>query len=198
MESRGVSGSSGAQKTMLTLNEVKALQSAKSSRVSSRPNTIAKSSSTVWNDFRVLFVDDVRQDLVQCQICQAILRHTAGHEGSGTSGMRHHLLNHQKKAAAASAEAASGGRQQSLASMLTKTVPEGQINSTKKKLAHAIAVACACDMRPLSMCEGKMFSLLRSACDVTRAATFTPTGGCRLCGGAKNGSALLEKDRLIL
>ena len=166
MESRELPGSSGSQRTILTLNEVKALQSAKSSRVSSKVNTTAKSSA-VWNDFRVLFVDDVRQDLVQCQICQAILRHTGGHEGSGTSGMRHHLLNHQKKAAAANAEAASGGMQQSLKSMLTKTVPEGQINSTKKKLAHAIAVACACEMRPLSMCEGKMSSLLLNArcCD---------------------------------
>ena len=149
-------GPSRSSKTIFSLTEVTALQREKSDRVVTKVNpvvSLSRASSKVWSDFHFVYVDGVRQNFVQCQVCQTIMKHTTGHDGSGTSGMRHHLASHERKAAA---EAASGSSQRSLKSMLAKAVPEGQVNATKRKLADAIALACARDMRPLSMCEGEL------------------------------------------
>ncbi|KAF0301787.1 Transposable element Hobo transposase [Amphibalanus amphitrite] len=173
-------GPSGVRKTVFTPSEVKALLACKSDRVTrADPTASAKLKLSVWAEFHVIAIDNVRQDIVQCRTCLTLLRHTSGHDGSGTSGMRQHLASHAKKAAEATKSA---GRQLPLTSMLTKSVPEGQLNATKRKLADAIAIATALDMRSIRMCEGEGFA--------TMAQAFLDVG-------ASLGHVKLTKEKLI-
>lgn len=108
---------------------------------------VQKSKSNVWSSFRRVLVDGKEVDFVSCTKCSAVLSHTTGVFGCGTSHLSRHLKTHDPK------PLPSG--QSPITTYIPKKIPAGQKRACKQDLARAAALAAALDIRPLSAIEGK-------------------------------------------